>query len=508
MNLSNKIIEIFKLAGNSNFTVNDKFSSFYFICNVSNFKDFDPISIADIINFIADTDTFRIELKIDNNDALILTNRNSQQFSEKVAQEKTIYEEEPVSFRLEIKKNGDSIHIYDYEKFQSFWQESSVVNILDLLAQNQNNDGNVEFKFLEPGIKDFNSKNIYFTSSGISHERTNNIEIYETCHFGNITDYNYTAHYFQLIKRPEKHNAISEKLDKISTTFCIISIFDITSIKDSKLHYKINGYKSFEGSIDIDNVDLNLNNIYFKIFEWIYSEKSGIADKIGLTRNILTLSLEQNSLVLADSVYLSIQSAFKAYLQANISKYIEIRNKIIDELGWVSQKSGEIVANFLSNYQKSIYTFLSFFISVFLLRFLKDQDNGSFSKEETIFSLAFLALSIIYLLFSKWNLTTEKKRLKRKYQNLKNRYVDLLESEDIDKILKKDEEFIYELAYIDEREKNYTNLWIATITILIIAIISISNYLSWSSIFEAFYKLAMSVSLFFLRSVKLMWFII
>jgi hypothetical protein len=182
---------------------------------------------------------------------------------------------------------------------------------------------------------------------------------------------------------------------------------------------------------------------------------------------------------------ISIKSAYKTYLKENVGRYLEIRNKIFDELSWVSQKSSEIVEKYLTNYQRSIFTFLSFFVSVFILRVLKTTEfTNIFSKDATILSFAFLFISIVYLYFSRWNLNKEKDRLKRKYKNIKNRYKDLLIDKDIEKILDNDSEFNYEISFIEKRLKGYTILWIITLIILLFSVLTISDYLNWTIIWE------------------------
>lgn len=486
MNLFDTIFEVFIPIEQKEVTAIDKFTTCTVAYNISNFKQFTESALNDIILFISDIDNFDLSFKIGENDELNLKTKSTSIFFQEVVKERDFVEDELVLFKLEIKKNiRQSINIYDFKSFNNFWKSTSLISLLNLFKSNQSSLGQLNFILIEKEVSSFYSQNIIFSSKPINSEYPLNNTISENCHFGNVKEYPFNPYFFNLKVRPKEENSISDKLDKLSLMFCIVSIFDITAIKDSKLYYKLNGYKSYEGYIDVENLDKNQNEIYFKIFDWTYSENSKISDKIGLARNIISLSLKEDDISITESVYLSIQSAYRTYLRDNISKYIEIRNKIVDELGWISQKAGEIVGNYLSSYQKSIFTFLSFFISVFLLRFLgRKEVEEVFSKDVTIFSFSFLLLSIVYLVFSIWNIYLEKTRLIRKYDNLKNRYTDLLTSNDINRILKDDEEFNYELSFIDKRIWIYTALWIITIVILISAVLTVSNYLNWNSIYN------------------------
>jgi uncharacterized membrane protein YbhN (UPF0104 family) len=160
-----------------------------------------------------------------------------------------------------------------------------------------------------------------------------------------------------------------------------------------------------------------------------------------------------------------------------------LRNKIHDELSWISQKSSEVVDKYLSNFQKSILSFISFFASVFILRVLNSKEfSNVFTRETTILSFAFLLISLLFLIFSFWNLSQEKVRLERKYSNLKMRFTDLLIEKDIEQILNSDEEFKYEMSFINKRKTSYTILWIVTILIMLSAVLFLSDYLNFQII--------------------------
>ena len=490
MNIKTKVQSVFLPLDKEKIIIDDKFSLFKISYEISNFKSFDIENATSLINEIKGEDLFILSVKVGDSDAISFTGNNLDDFKENIEVGVKFHDEEDVVVSFEIKKKSvDCIYIYDFESFVLFWKRTPTLDLLSLIKDKRDILGNLNFILSEPNIESFHSQNIHFSAVKEDDGEKKNLSISDNCHFGNVEEYPFNAYFFHLLKRPESNNSIVDSLDRINLLFCIISIFDITSIKDDSLYYKLNGYKSFEDIVKISDLNVSLRSVYFKIFDWIYSEESKISDKIGLARNIISLSLKEKSISISDSVYLSIQSGYKAYLQENISKYIEIRNKIVDELSWISQKAGDIAADYLSNYQKSIFTFLSFFISVFLLRFLKGGEvEEVFNKEVTIFSLSFLLLSFIFLLFSRWNFGVEKSRLERKYKNLKNRYTDLLDANDIDRILKNDSEFKYELAYIKKRKKNYTILWCITILVLFSTVLCVSSYLNWSGVYNCISK--------------------
>ena len=124
----------------------------------------------------------------------------------------------------------------------------------------------------------------------------------------------------------------------------------------------------------------------------------------------------------------------------------------------------------------------SFFISIFLFKFLKGGDiENIFTLDATIFSISFLVISIIFLIYSHNKIKNEISRLNRKYSNLKNRYLDLLNQEDINKILDGDNEFNYEITYIKNRKRKNTQLWVATIIILVLTIFGLAIFENYTA---------------------------
>lgn len=458
----------------------DKINSFSINAILSEPPSFEESAFHSLLKGISASDRFVLSITVENNTPVTLTKREDLSAFLKHLQESfELYEEhEKIILRLEIVK-GLVKNIYAFDKFQEFWAESNTINILSVLGSILERTGVLSFPFVESKQEPFYSGFIVFGLKTTAPKENSQIRLQDNCHFGNAEFSSLSPYHFFLLNRPTNENYITRKMDVLSTLFSIIYIFDITSIQDGKLHYKLNGYKSHEGSLTIDESFVKSTKIYFEVFDWIYSSNSNVSEKLGIARNILSIYLKEDIRDLDENILPSIKSAFKTYLKENVDRYIEIRSSILHELEWVSQKAGDIVEKHLVNYKRSIFSFISFFASVFILQVLRSESLiNIFSKEATILSLAFLVISLLYLGFSLWTVSTERKRLRRKYGNIKSRYKDLLIQEDIDKILNKDAEFNYEMSYVDRQTLSYTILWILTIIVLIIAVFMVSNYIS------------------------------
>ena len=149
--------------------------------------------------------------------------------------------------------------------------------------------------------------------------------------------------------------------DKLKLLYSIIFLFDIVEFKNTEIKYKLNGYRTITQIIDTDNVDLDSHESYYNIYKWVY-DGGNVVDKIGLARNILSLNFAKDTLHLSEMAFDAIKSGYKVYQKENIKQYIEVRNKISDQLIELQDKADKIVAAFVSDYKKKyIYYFIVFY---------------------------------------------------------------------------------------------------------------------------------------------------
>ena len=275
-------------------------------------------------------------------------------------------------------------------------------------------------------------------------------------------------------------NPIVHLINKIYLSFILVYIFDKSEFKKSNIFLKISGFKTNEFELEFDKLKTDSLQIYEKIFYWIYSEKNKIEDKIGIARNILSIYLKENDIQVNESTFNSILSANNTYIKGNISKYIEARNKIHEQVEQVSSKVNSSLETFYNNFQKSIFVFISFYLTIFVLKvYAKNDVTSLINKEATIMALGLLTLSFLFLLFSVWILSLEKGRINQKYENIKGRSLDLLLKEDIDIILKNDSEYNDEIGFLNKRRNLYIKLWISTLIVFLVVLFTTSDYINF-----------------------------
>jgi len=245
-------------------------------------------------------------------------------------------------------------------------------------------------------------------------------------------------------------------------------LFDITDLNEDTFIFRINGYKSINGSIDTSQ-QFDYSPDYFSIYNWVYNG-GNLFDKIGLARNIISLHfVKSGELTLQDNSYQSVKSNFNVYEKQNIKQYIEIRNKVSDQLLDFNNRANKIIETFGSGFQKSALALVTYYASTIVLRVLGSGSyTNIFTFDATVLAMIFLIVSFVYFLIARWEVNVQRKRFKDSYSNLKERYTDLLDNADINKILNNDKEFNADVEFITNKLRKYSVMWIGFLFFLLI----------------------------------------
>ena len=233
------------------------------------------------------------------------------------------------------------------------------------------------------------------------------------------------------------------------------------------MKYRLKGYKLLSETVSLDQLIAHNSKELSSIYEWTFLE-GNYTDKIGLARNVLSIHLENETLLSIESgAANSVQSGYDLYLKDNVKQYIEIKNKISEFIQNQSDKALEMTKNMFSMFKTGLWTFTTFFITVFLLRVVnKGTIEGAFSFEVFVVSMLLIAISFIYLLISIFEINSDRDRLLGKYADIRNRYKELLNKNDLDKIFDVDNVSKKEKRYINKKRNCYILVWLLTNTII------------------------------------------
>lgn len=381
---------------------------------------------------------------------------------------------------IEKKKINQQLSVYYVDQFLEYLNSLPFVGLLFVFDKLFNNEGIIIFEVQDNLFKEISTRTIKFIPQGKVIvkdeilERTERLnKIKNLCHCSLVSKYQFIPEDFYLLYT--SNNIILKKLfGRITLLYSAIFLFDIFNTDaNGSVEYKLNGYRTINQKIDISNIDVDSYEIYYEIYSWVY-EGGNIVDKIGLARNILSLNFDKESLKLSETTFEAIKSGFKIYQKENIKQYIEIRNKISDQLIELQNKADKIVDGFISDYKKSLFTVVSFFISVIVIRVVSKGDfTGGFTIEVTILSIGFLIISLVVMFFARWEINKQIVRYDEFYKHLKERYEDLLDKSDIIRILNNDTDFNSNKSFIKNKQCIYTILWIISLLFLFVIVVSL-----------------------------------
>lgn len=453
--------------------------------------------IEELISFLQSRDTLHLSVQFGAEDPIIYKNKTLtlEIFKENLDKEAKFHEEVDIKIVLTISKSfkDSECSIYDLEIFTTSLKNLNAFEFINVYSNIFELSPNIKFKVLNL-TKSFYSNTIVFCDinsncpNEVFEKRNNIIENFKTiCHFSQSDKLKVVPSDFSIIEADDSLSNLNAIFKKYSTLLSVIYLFDITSLKENQISFKLNGYKSIKGTIELSQINFDEIDEYLEIYKWVYNG-GNLNDKIGLARNIISLHfLKKGELELQGNPFQAIQSSYKVYERQNIKQYIEIRNKISDQLIDFNNRANKIIETFASGFQKSSLALISFYISAIAIKVLgKGEFTSIFSLDATVLSLSFLLGSLIYYRVSRWEIDEQRKRFVSSYQNLKTRYTDLLDEEDINRILNNDNEFNEDLQFINDKKKNYSRMWLGVIVILAFTTIFLFACYNLNQIFNTF----------------------
>jgi hypothetical protein len=457
----------------------------------------DISSIQTSFDFLQPDDnlSFSIEFGEANPVTFHSSNADFEEFKTKLEDEHSHQDDAPIkaTFVINKKNIASNISIYDLEAFTKTLDDLTIAQAFVIFNRILANTTFVNFNVLNLD-NSFNTANIFFTQVGataptcVFTERRKRLDsILSASNYTNIDEHNLTPDDFQMQIENARHSKLCSLFNHYAIVLSIAYLCDITSLKANELEFKINGYKSIKGKVDAKSLKINATKEYFSIYNWVYSG-GNLNDKIGLARNIISLHFEKSGeLELKGDAFQSIQSSYKVYEKQNIKQYIEIRNKISDQLLDFNNRANKVIETFASGFQKSALALISFYLSAIVIRILSKGDFVNvFSLDATLLSIAFIAGSFIYYRVAKWEVKEQRQRFIDSYNNLKDRYTDLLEKDDINRILNNDKEFTADVSFINNKLKSYSKLWLWFLAILFSVTILLFCTYNLSQLFDTF----------------------
>uniref|UniRef100_UPI0004635CFE hypothetical protein n=1 Tax=Treponema pedis TaxID=409322 RepID=UPI0004635CFE len=201
------------------------------------------------------------------------------------------------------------------------------------------------------------------------------------------------------------------------------------------------------------------------IYQWLYLGGSNI-DKINIARNIISLNIDCMTFQLNPLVFESILSNYKIYEKQNVTQYLEMRNQLSELLIDLQEKIMNIMDSFIGDFKKNILTLVSFFISVIVIEVVSKGDfTHGFTNEIIGLSSFFLLMSFGLLIYSRWELTKKLNLYNKHYNQIKERYRDVLSSIELENIFEEcdPQKNDTNTNFVKKQKRYYSLLWLFSI---------------------------------------------
>lgn len=441
-------------------------------------------SYSNIISKIHNWDKIHISIRQDEEILSNYTNRNNQSFDDFISELNLELESEiELIFTIEKNKNAQILSIYFIKNFIEFMGSLSFIEFIKNIEE-QIDEKVIIFYNPEFESSLFLTQTIIFSNKVennydevISQElRTERKKMAASlCHWELDFNFLLPEDLYPLIEDKFVEQLI-EIFKKSSLLYSSMFFFDYLNLKNNFLTYKLNGYRTFNEKINVTSLNqITISHssykLMYEIYQWAY-KGGNTSDKVSIARNIISLNFNSKSLELIQTVFNAIRSNYKIYERQNVKQYIEVRNKLSEILVDLQGKIDKIVSDFVNDYKKNIITLISFFISIIVIKVVSKGDFiGGFTNEILILSYSFLLISVGLLLYSRWEFDKRVLMFNKHYNQLQNRYKDLLSEKELNDIFNDcNPTEVNSKSFVEEQKRNYTFLWIFSILILGIAL--------------------------------------
>lgn len=273
---------------------------------------------------------------------------------------------------------------------------------------------------------------------------------------------------FELRGTDNAEYPIMPLIQKAAILYSLCFLFDYITLSGDQLHYKLNGYKTLTGNINVKTVygaeiDGNSWNRYIDIFKWQYNG-GNLTDKSAIARNIVSLNIgDDTKLSLRDGTLDAIDSNYRIYEKENVRQYIEIRNNVAKQLRDYQKYIIGIFDEFEQDFKKLFFSFLGFAFTTTIIRVLAKNMEDKVLLPDTIILLllGFCSVSCLYYAYARWKRNKKVELFDKQYNATRTFYKDLLSEKEMKELFtdERNKDGTYK-AFIEERTYHFDLVWI------------------------------------------------
>ena len=278
---------------------------------------------------------------------------------------------------------------------------------------------------------------------------------------------------FELRGTDNKEYPVLPLIQKAAILYSLCFLFDYVTLTGNQLHYKLNGYKTLTGNINVASVysaeiDAGSWCRYLEIFKWQYNG-GNLTDKSAIARNIVSLNMgEDGTLSLREGTLDAIDSNYRIYEKENVKQYIEIRNNVAKQLRDYQKYIIGIFDEFEQDFKKMFFSFLGFAFTTTIIRVLaKNMDDKVILPDTVIWLLlGYCAVSCFYYAYARWKRDKKVELFDKQYNDTRKFYKDLLSEKELNELFtdERSKDGTYK-AFINERTYLFDWIWVVAILI-------------------------------------------
>ena len=379
-------------------------------------------------------------------------------------------------------KRNDIITVYDFNQFLNYIKELTITAAFNAIQNNLDEKLVVEIwseqyeRFYTGSIAFIKKDDAQTECIILNKDKERRKEkCKELCQWNNRFT-NLTPEDFFIVDR-ETDSPLSLIFDQLSMLLSLCYVADFSSVDRNCLTLRLSGYKTMTiKSYMVKTEDMHFNTDsakqWYKIYDWCYTG-GYTSERLCIARNIISLNCSNTNELSLNALTLdAIKSNFKIFEKDNVRQYINVRNDISQTLLAMQEKVNAIVEGFTGDFHKSVISLGTFFLTVMVVRVIAKGDiTGGFTGNIVLLSFAFIVLSFVNLIYSRMLLERKEKLFTKHYEQLKDRYSQLLSEEEIQKVFEdSDPKKVGTHAnYIQWQKNRYT--WIWAIALLVFALL-------------------------------------
>jgi len=472
----NAISKILKIFDTSDTVINERRSvvDLLFYTTVGNLPS-SSTELLEVINSIPERDSFKMIFTSDSENSLEITNKCNVNidFSPLFTDADS---DEGILVKITIDKTiqNNIFSVYCFEKFTNDLLDLSITKLMAWFSDSLSDSEYLVFQLFDSDFS-MTTSTIAFVSDKESRFSPNifRLERLQTCketgNFYNMSEYELIPDDFNIEGIEPDINPYRCVFDRLKTIFSAIYTASSASILENELNIQINGQRNLTCDSQLDWIQKN--DYLYSIYSWVYTEGNPV-DKVLIARNVMSLHCKHSDLfTLDDKTYSAIKSNYELYLRNDVEQYLNLIKEFSAFISGIVTQVGEYATTILGKFKKNLMAIGIFFLTVMIPRIGSSQGWDIIFTRDVLYLLQLILFgSIVYLIICGAELKYKMRKIRKGYDDLKENYENVLSSDEIDEILKKDELLTATINHVKKSSVIWGIIWGAMVVLGVVII--------------------------------------